>query len=474
MKATIFASSRRVLAAATMAVTAGACNFVDSTTSNPNSVPNAALDQLFTGIQVNSYFLAEGQLSRMSAMWTQQMAGTDRQFASLDIYELKEDDADDEFNTIYTGGGLIDLLLAKKLATDASRNAYLGILQIHEAYLIGMAASVWGDIPYTQAGDPAIGQPELDLQEEVYADVQALLDQAINNLAATTGGPGANDFAFGGDRTRWIAVAHTLKARFYMHWVEAQSTPAGQTACGGNCLQKALASAQLGIASSAGNWNAQHSAAATENNLWYQFLRDRSGYISGGHYLVNLLKTRNDPRLALYYSHGSGPNASVYVGSPPGAPSGDPGTTASSLSETGYGAPDFDPPIVSCAERNFIIAEAQFRLNNEAAARSGLNDGVTCQEQGLNIDIPAIPSLSGAALLAEIMTQKHIAQFLNIDAWSDFKRTCLPVLVSNAQVRTADMPGRVFYGQQERQTNPNLPVPDQQPERNRNDPQPCT
>ena len=469
-------ASRRALAVAACTAIASACGFVDATTSNPNAVPNAALEQLFTAAQVNTYFFTEGQLSRIASMWVQQMAGTDRQFSSLDIYELNEDDADDEFNTVYTGGGLIDLRLAQQLATDADRRVYLGILQVLEAYIMGMSASVWGDIPYTEAVSPAIAEPALDAQEDVYADVQALLDNAIDNLESGTGtGPGAADFSFGGDAARWVDVAHTLKARFYMHWVEAQAAgvAAAEVACGASCVQQALSNAQDGIMTPAGNWTAVHSTSTTENNLWFQFLRDRSGYISAGKFLVDLLQTRNDPRLALYYSRGTGANATVFVGSPPGAPAGDPGTTSSSLSDDGYGGNDFNQPIATCAETQFIIAEAQYRLGAEAAARTALQAGVACQEELWNIDIPAVPSLSGNALLTEILTQKYIAQFLNVDTWNDFKRTCLPVLITNAQVDVTDMPGRLFYGQQERQTNSNLPVPDDQPERNTNDPAGC-
>jgi len=35
------------------------------------------------------------------------------------------------------------------------------------------------------------------------------------------------------------------------------------------------------------------------------------------------------------------------------------------------------------------------------------------------------------------------------------------------------IPGRLLYPLQERQTNPNVPLPSQQPARNWNDPNPC-
>lgn len=465
------------LCAIALAAATTGCNFVDSTSSNPNSVPNASVDQLFIAVQVNSYYFAESQLTRIASMWLQQMAGTDRQFSGLDLYDIKEDDADGEFSALYTGGGLIDIRRAETAARDANRLVYLGVLQLHEAFLIGMGASLWGDIPYSQAGDPSVSAPALDAQEDIYAALQLLLDDAVSNLQSGTGAsPGAADLNFAGNAARWTAVAWTLKARFYLHWVEAQRAGANeaQVACGGNCTQKALDAAQKGISTPAGNWRSIHSTASTENNLWFQFLRDRSGYISAGAYLVNQLRNVDDPRLPIYYSKGSGANADVYVGSPPGAPGGDPGTTSSSLSTTGYGASNFNQPIATCAETQFIIAETQYALGNATAARNAANAGLDCQETQFGITLPDIgAALTGPALLDEILRQKYIAMFLNLEAWNDWKRTCKPDLMSNSQVQVSNMPGRLFYGQAERQTNPNLPVPNQQPARNANDPAGC-
>ena len=53
-------------------------------------MPTATVSQLFTGIQVNTFFLTEGQISRIASMWMQQMEGTDRQFQILATYSYSE------------------------------------------------------------------------------------------------------------------------------------------------------------------------------------------------------------------------------------------------------------------------------------------------------------------------------------------------------------------------------------------------
>lgn len=455
--------------AAALAASLGACDYVQPTDINPNAVADATLDQLFTGAQLNAFFMAEDQINRFSSIWMQQLAGTDRQFSIFDTYVVKESDVSGEFSSRYTGGGLIDLRRAGERTTAANRRAYAGVLKIYEAWDIGEAASIWGDIPYSQAADPSIAAPALDRQEDVYAAVQALLDAAIADLATAEGGPGSADMVFGGNLDRWTSVAHTIKARFYMHWVEAQkggASAAANTACGGDCLTMALAESANGIHAPAGNWSAVHTTSQTESNVWYQFMNDRSGYISAGAYLVDLLASRGDPRLALYYSRNG---AGDFVGSHPGENLGD----ASVLNLTRVGGATYRTPIVTCAENQLIAAEANYDLGNESAARAALDAGIECQQLLWQITVPhpASASLSGAALLREIMTQKYIAGFLGEETWNDYKRTCLPAL---ATYNGKAIPGRLIYGEAERQTNPNLPAPADQPLRNTNDPQPCT
>ena len=152
----------RVAGVALLTLFLGGCDFISPTIANPNAVPNASIDQLFTGIQVNSYFVAEGGIARITSIWTQQMAGTDRQFVSFDNYDITETDANGEFSTVYTGGGLIDIRAAIAQAGDASRRVYAGVLKVHEAYFIGMTASIFGDIPYSEAATDGIDAPMLD------------------------------------------------------------------------------------------------------------------------------------------------------------------------------------------------------------------------------------------------------------------------------------------------------------------------
>jgi hypothetical protein len=433
-----------------VALTLGACDFISPIESNPNSVPEATLDQLFTGLQVNSFYISSSGLSRIASIWTQQMAGIARQHLGFDGYSIGEDDFDDEFDHLYTEGGLNEIRTAIAQAEAGGRRSYAGILKIHEAYMVGLISSFYGDIPYSQAVNPEFSDPVLDNQADVYAAVQSLLDAAIADLAAGGVGPGAVDMNFQGNVARWTAIAYTLKARFHMHWAEVN---------GATAYTAARTAAQSGINAVAGDWKARFGSASTETGIWPQFMDDRAGDVAAGEFLVPLMIGNSDPRIPLYYS------------------SATPVARTSVLAAATFGADAFDFPMVTCAENLFILAEAEYQLGNEPGARTAAQAAIDCDEAEYTppIDLSAVQTaiggLSGAALFAEIMEQKYIAQFLNPDVFNDYKRTCLPDITE----RTNGMPGRLLYSGNERRANSNVPDAGIAPngKYNDNDPTPC-
>lgn len=451
---------RGALAGALFGLSLGGCDFIAPTESNPNVVPDATLNQLLVAAQVLTYFWNEADNSRFPAVWMQQMDGTDRQFSAYSTYVFTNETFDDPWGAVYTGGGLVDIRRAKVAAGDAGNRVLAGIFKVHEAWFGGMMANHYGDIPWREATNPEFLEPAFDPQLQVFGDLQNLLDEAIADLGSGSGGPAEGvDFNFNGDPAAWIRVAHTLKARYYLDVAETDASAYG----------RALSEARQGATSNAGNWTAIHSTQATEHNIWNQFNRERTAYISAGAYLVDLLKDRNDPRLPIYFTPGT---SGEYEGSPPGEDDpDDPAVDASQLNNaTGSpGAQDFSLPLVPSWEAAFSEAEAAFQTGDEAGARAALQAGIALQEAWWGVDISDPGALSGQALLEQIMEEKYIAQFLNPATWSDWKRTCLPPLEG---WRGNAIPARFLYTNDERLVNSNVPN-DPANGRNANDPQGC-
>jgi hypothetical protein len=71
---------------------------------DPNRATTASADLLFNAVQVAGFAIQEGLLSQTSAIWTQQLAGTDRQHLALGQYVITEADYAYYMSSIYWGG----------------------------------------------------------------------------------------------------------------------------------------------------------------------------------------------------------------------------------------------------------------------------------------------------------------------------------------------------------------------------------
>ena len=434
--------------------------------SDPNQPSSATRDQLFVGVQANMFSSQENSAAMTVCMWMQQCAGVGGRFVDqYSHYVVDEFSWDGNWFNVYTGGGLLDLRKIEASARADGDSVYLGIAKIWEAFDIGTAADLWGDIPYTDAvGSDAT--PTLDSQAAVYDSVQALLSQAIveiRNDTVSTHGPGPQDLVFGGDQAKWIAAANTLKARYYLHTVEAA---ANKAAVYGN----AITAATSGIASAAGDLKTFHASATSERNIWYQFQLTTFGQdVVAGKFLVDLMKARSDPRLPQYYGKNKGGG---YGGQDMNV--SQPSDSISAIKGGGRNAPDFRQPLVTYQENELILAEAYSQTGSDSVVLTHLNNARAVAP------LPPLVAVTGAALLDSIMIEKYVALFQNIEAWSDYRRTCVPALTPYLKANLiwrGKIPGRLYYGGTEGNVNSHIPTTSQQLAtngfRNPNDPADC-
>ena len=418
---------------------------------NPNRPVTAANANLLVAIQTNLSGIIEGHLGRTICIWMQQCAGTRLQYNSLGVYIVGDDDYFIPWSQLYGPGGLLDIRKLENQALASGNLAYAGVAEVLEAWFMGLATSAWGDIPYSQAADSTFPTPVLDPQDQVYAALQAKLDQAIASMNTVNPGgspPGVEDLVYGGDLAKWTALAHTLKARYYLHTVERVG-PAAYTA--------ALTEAAAGIASPDGDYLTYHSSASTESNVYFQFTTQWQDYLSAGKALLDLLQSTGDSRLSEYFDPNSDGD---FVGADPGD---DIGISPSPLSSV-HLDPSFQQPLATWAENQLILAEAANQTGDDGTARASL-DAVRA-----DAGLPSVGGgVRGPALLQAIMTEKYIRLFQNPETWNDYRRTCLPALAPAPG--SGFIPGRLQYPLSER--NANTSIPDGGPLRNWNDPNPC-
>jgi len=434
-------------------------------TESPNFPTEVTSQQLLVATQARLFLNQSGQPARTAAIWTQQVAGMNNQqiqYGSEYRYAENELDTNTAFNNLYQAGGLVDLRRLQEMAADEGDSRLVAIGMVMEAFTMGTATSLWGDLPYREAIDLEIPAPAIDPQEQIYADVQDLLSEAISMLAAA--GPTAlpPDQIYGGNTDRWIAAAHTLKARYYLH----VAPRVGQQA-----YQDALTHANMGIneqptsvtaaihGQGPGDFRSVHGTTLnTDANIWANFLTERADIVANRR-MLDILEQRNDPRLGEYHAEVTGGG---YGGANQFGTGGDP--VWSTLNWNTRLALDFRQPFITWAETQLIKAEANYELGNLPAALDNVNAVRTAV---------GMAALAGPITLEQIMVEKWIAQFQNIDVFSDWRRTCYPRLIPGGPddpTPAARVPGRYAYGQTERQQNPNFAdlAPAQQPADNWN------
>jgi len=366
--------------------------------------------------------------------------------------------------------------------------------------------------------------------------VQAMLSTAIRKLTSGVATlPTPHDLVLGGDPAKWIAVAHTLKARYFLHTVEAAANGKLGARTVANVFTDALAEATSGIsdATGASDLRSFHTGIGyPQSNAWFTF-QDNSAFggdLESGKALVDYMKGRNDPRLADYFCENTPPtdawtaDTAYSVGAqildPNGnveqvtAGTGTSGatqpvwsptflatTTDNTLTWTNEGSQpyqgddfntpqpnvsafdceptrfsnNFRMPFVTYQENQLILAEANLALGNTAPAQANLQNAYNAVPLTGHTASAILP----AALLDSIMMEKYVVMFQNIEALSDYRRTCIPNLafvLPNVLSLTA-VPGELFYPQTERNANPNVPSESQEVTnhvRTQSDVTPCT
>ena len=441
---------------------------------NPNKVDDVSVvspEALLVGSQVTIYGVMEGYLNRAVSMVMQQMSGLQTDYYRDFNCEPIDANTNGRWTAIYSTGGLIDLKTTQETAREQEKYVLLAISQMWEALLISTAADLWGDIPYSQAANADYAEPEFDSQREVHESILNLIDDAINNFerGQVFALPTAYDFTFSSDIDKWIAAAHTLKSRIYLNWSEVDNAN----------YQLAIEEAELGITdqSGLGDWSPLHSAAIAERSVWFQFILSNADYMGAGKLMVDMLKRDNDSRLNIYFL---GNGTSDIVGVSPG----DSTQNASMLNITGHFGMSWGPELVSWYENSFIIAECHYALGNEGQALLKLNETLEGIEQNWrsrgfsDASIPRYANISGEDLLAAIMNEKYKALFLNMQSWSDWRRTEYPRFVdsdgNSTECGASDggigIPRRLLYPDKEKSSNPKCPQNDGIYDRVENDP----
>ncbi|MCB0563244.1 MAG: SusD/RagB family nutrient-binding outer membrane lipoprotein [Phaeodactylibacter sp.] len=429
-----------------------ACSdFVDSYQEDPNNASDAPIEAVLNAAFTGTIIAHEGEDARLACMWSRQFTGSDRQYAALELYGVNAENFD--WDKYYLVAENSKIVIDKSAATNDKLAS--GIARTLQAHSYGMMASMWGDIPYTQANKfLEFPDPAYDPQSDVYNDVQTLLDQAISDLSGTptSSGIASLDFYFGGNATKWSQVASSLKARYALHL--------GQ-------YSTAINSATKGVKSVGDEWIIPHTTGSynQDQNIYYSFGQsDREGYMTANNaYLPAIL----DPANAAYRGNNKTDESARFAFAFTGEES------SYDLNYDGMWAATASFPLVTVIENELIMAEAEWRGNSDPdAALTHLNNVRAMLAAQFpagkyepytladfdNGGIASRPGLSrNDALLYEIMEEKYVSLMGQMEVFNDVRRT--DNLLELPPTSGSQLPQRFLYPQEEIDANVNTPNP---------------
>jgi len=437
---------RSLLVLALVVGLVGCDSLTNGLDQDPNDATDAPGDLILNGVMVANMMVHEANLARTAGIFSNQFTGADRQYSRLDNYDQVSSDYDALWSEAFEGV-IGDVREAKDKARQSNDRLLLGIAQVVEAHTAGTMASLFGDIPFSEAGQGNENlNPALDTQDAIITALASTLrNQAIPNIQAGGIGPGNLDIHFAGDGDQWVEVAYTLLARYELYL--------------GN-YDAALAAAENGISDSANNLVGPHDGIRDVTmNPYHEFVAlERAGYLVGGDaYAVTQFsdrenaKTDESARLAYYYDDGS-----------------------LNTSDTGAFGAATDFPLITHVENQLIIAEASLLGSspNTQDAVDALNaareaNGAFFDDADLYDAYDIADFQSGgmannggtaeASLLEEVLEEKYLSYIGNIEAYTDLRRTANYIGVPTKA--GADHPQRFLYAQVEVNANENIPDP---------------
>lgn len=410
-------------------------SWIDSSMNvDPNYPSDVSMAQLVAPIQANLAYVLGGDLARIPATWTQQIAGLQNQSADIDIYNIAESDLDNAWSyNLYSPGMINSKILIDKAVTGKSPY-YSGIGKVLMAYHLGVTTDLWGDVPYSDALKGASGytKSKYDTQEQIYTTIFSLLDDAIVDLKASSSdySPGSDDLIYGGDLDKWVKAAYALKARYYLHLSKVNTSSYSK-------VKEALANA---FTSNGDDLKFTFGEAYNNSNPMYQFQSERAHYIGANKFMLQMLTSVNDPRASVYFS------GSV------GSSSGQMNSSASAIGKN-YASASSPVYFISYAEIKFIEAEVYLATDAQKAA-DAYNEGLkaSLEREGVFGDGSWYLShklTSSTVTLEKIINQKYLSGFLQVETFNDWRRTGYPSLTLATGAVTSVIPRRLPYPQDE-------------------------
>ena len=456
-------NKRKIALLATAVLLVGGCKDYLDVNTNPNSpaatdvTPNLLLAPMIHWMATSPQFDARF-VGRYAQEWSPSFGATSLSTWERMGYDAGSDNGAQQWRDVYWTMG--QNLVGMNEKSEAQRRwDMLGIGQIIKAWGWEQLTDLHGDIILKEAFDPTLFTFHYDPQQDVYVEVQRLLNEAIANLAKTDGlvdqtYVAKTDRLYGGDRAKWTKFAYGLQALNLNHYSNKSSyNPAA-----------VIAAVDKSFASNADDALFTYPAVSADLQDYNFLAYTRNNYRSyrQAQFIVNLmngtaLASTVDPRLSRMLSPSpDGQFRGIDINTIGGGLT----TATYPMNLMGYvgtgggtGLPSryiFDDkskfPIMTYAQLQFVKAEAAYRSGDKVTALNAYRTAIAAHIDFVNArnsdnlqsptqisaaektaflaDPAIVPATAAALTLTHIMTQKYIAQWGwgHNELWTDLRR----------------------------------------------------
>lgn len=348
-----------------------------------------------------------------------------------DVYKFAQENTVDENNT----------------------KAYMAISLICQAWVHSIITDTYGDTPYSESNRARDGiyAPKFDLQEDIYADMFAKLEEANNILKGVTKNVSSvSDPVYKGNVSLWRKFGNSLYLRLLLR-------VSGKAEVAANAVAKIKEIVDVNPANYPIINTNEESAilrwtGLTPFNSPFANMQDSDWrYPKACSYFVDKLDLSADPCISRWITEFNG----LYEGIPSGYTYGETPTAKSNIvylrTEPLLGN------MLNYAEVQLILAEAAAKgwvtsKNAKTCYDAGATARITLWGRSvgnyLNGTMVAWnESATLEAKMEKIHWQKYLALFYtDMQAWVEYRRTGHPVLPKGAGLRNDGiMPTRLFY-----------------------------
>lgn len=430
----------------------------DEIGTNPNSPTEVPIKLLMPQVGVETAFAVSGtDLAWYSSVFVEHTTGVHGQLETADKRTaINSTIGNNSWNSLYAGA-LTDLKIIIARGSEEGAEAgnwnAVGIAKVLTAYNYSIATDLWGEIPFDEALQGRENRtPLFDDQANVYTGMQAILDEAIDDLQKESiGSVGSADYYYGGDADSWIKAAYALKARLYNHLSKKDAQGSANSVL--DALSNSFENNGEGLIFDS------FTTDATGEHPWFQELNDRSHHAISTT-IFDIIDELADPRGDLWFGTVGG----AVVPAPNGSALTDQGGNIYSRASRTYLTATSPLPIITYDEVKFLEAEANLRLDQKTEAYDAYLEGVEAALERAEVeedDITDYLARSTVSVgednltLENIITQKYIAFWLfqPIEAYNDYRRTMIPDMNNSVSAP----PNRFPYPQDEVAANPNVP-----------------